>query len=159
MTFIIILSQINYLISIEHVSGMAYVTDGDTIKLDNIKIRLYGIDAPELGQYCNGVNMGEEARVYLKKLVENKEVNCQIHGTDMYKRKLGRCFLKSGDIEINKRMVEVGFAVNYHFYSKDYVKEEYLAKRKNIGIWLHQCMNPYKYRKQNRKKNRRKRDL
>ena len=34
------------------VSGVARVTDGDTIKIEGIKIRLHGIDAPERKQTC-----------------------------------------------------------------------------------------------------------
>ena len=32
------------------------VTDGDTIKIRNEKIRLFGIDAPEMKQICNDEN-------------------------------------------------------------------------------------------------------
>ena len=34
------------------VTGLAYVTDGDTIKISGTKIRLHGIDAPEAKQKC-----------------------------------------------------------------------------------------------------------
>ena len=34
------------------ISGIAKVIDGDTIKIENNKIRLFGIDAPENKQQC-----------------------------------------------------------------------------------------------------------
>ena len=34
------------------ISGIAKVVDGDTIKIENKKIRLFGIDAPEKKQKC-----------------------------------------------------------------------------------------------------------
>ena len=34
-------------------SGIAKVIDGDTIKINSDKIRLFGIDAPEQKQLCN----------------------------------------------------------------------------------------------------------
>ena len=37
---------------IKIIEGNALVTDGDSIKIDNKKIRLLGIDAPELRQLC-----------------------------------------------------------------------------------------------------------
>ena len=40
---------------IKVISGIAKVTDGDTIKIDNKKIRLMGIDAPEKKQKCRKV--------------------------------------------------------------------------------------------------------
>ena len=37
---------------IKIISGIAKVTDGDTIKIDGKKIRFFGIDAPEKKQQC-----------------------------------------------------------------------------------------------------------
>ena len=37
---------------IKIISGIAKVTDGDTIKIDQKKIRFFGIDAPEKKQQC-----------------------------------------------------------------------------------------------------------
>ena len=34
------------------ITGKARVTDGDTIKINKKKIRLFGIDAPEKNQFC-----------------------------------------------------------------------------------------------------------
>ena len=38
---------------IKEISGNAQIIDGDTIKINSKKIRLYGIDAPEFKQMCN----------------------------------------------------------------------------------------------------------
>ena len=38
--------------SIEKIEGVPSVTDGDTIKINGNKIRLFGIDAPEVKQSC-----------------------------------------------------------------------------------------------------------
>ena len=37
------------------ISGKAIVVDGDTIKINKISIRLYGIDAPEKNQICSKI--------------------------------------------------------------------------------------------------------
>ena len=37
---------------IDNIIGIAKVIDGDTIKIDSKKIRLFGIDAPEKKQFC-----------------------------------------------------------------------------------------------------------
>ena len=37
---------------IKEISGNAQIIDGDTIKINTKKIRLYGIDAPEFKQMC-----------------------------------------------------------------------------------------------------------
>ena len=36
----------------EEIFGLPVITDGDTIKISNNKIRLHGIDAPEKKQKC-----------------------------------------------------------------------------------------------------------
>ena len=38
--------------SLEYIRGKPEIIDGDTIKINNQKIRLYGIDAPEKKQTC-----------------------------------------------------------------------------------------------------------
>ena len=40
------------LVNAETISGVAKIIDADTIKINNNKIRLFGIDAPELDQFC-----------------------------------------------------------------------------------------------------------
>ena len=49
----IILLNLNTKIIANEIYGTSFVTDGDTIKISNNKIRLHGIDAPEKNQKCN----------------------------------------------------------------------------------------------------------
>ena len=52
-SIILFSSIINSTISFEKIIiGKANVTDGDTIKINDQKIRLFGIDAPESQQFC-----------------------------------------------------------------------------------------------------------
>jgi len=44
------------------------VTDGDTIKLNDKRVRLRGIDAPEIHQECNGWLAGIEAARKMREL-------------------------------------------------------------------------------------------
>ena len=50
--------------------GEAKVIDGDTIHINNNKIRLHGIDAPELNQNCiykeKNWECGKDSKKYLK---------------------------------------------------------------------------------------------
>ncbi|ECL3871804.1 thermonuclease, partial [Campylobacter upsaliensis] len=78
------------------------VIDGDTIELlaktsktnpyyhiAKLKIRLYGIDAPELKQAY-----GKEAKEFLSALVLKQEVSLIIENKDKYDRFVGTLFLK-----------------------------------------------------------------
>ena len=63
--FILLIFPLSESFSKEKVSGIAKVIDGDTISINNIKIRFSGIDAPESyykgkSQICNSVEIEEK---------------------------------------------------------------------------------------------------
>ena len=79
--------------------GMVYVTDGDTVKGKNkkIKIRLHGIDAPEAKQTCKNYNgklypCGYKSTSFLKSIINKKKVQCKIKDKDKYDRLIAVCF-------------------------------------------------------------------
>lgn len=45
-------------IEVEHVSGAARVVDGDTLVIGDTRVRLLGIDAPEMAQSCTAAGGG-----------------------------------------------------------------------------------------------------
>ena len=73
------------------ITGPAIVTDGDSIKIDGQRIRIYGIDAPEQKQSCTYTN-GEEwpcgsvATAFMSHLVANHVVTCEQRDLDRYGR-------------------------------------------------------------------------
>jgi endonuclease YncB( thermonuclease family) len=134
------------------ISGAPKITDGDTIKILNKRIRLYGVDAPEKKQICiknsQEYRCGQEATNALIKKVNEKTVVCKVQDKlDRYKRYIGVCFL--GDIDLNNWMVRNGYAVAYRRYSKDYVDDENYAKKNKIGLWSGNFIHPEKWRKLN----------
>ena len=124
----------------QSLTGERYrVVDGDTIHLEGQKIRLLGIDAPEMKQSCRNAQ-GEKwgcgilARDMLAgMLAAQPEVTCILTGRDKYKRFLGRCFAGSASgLDVQRALVRGGFAVAE--YTKDYARDEARAKAKNNGI-------------------------
>ena len=154
-TVLLTISFYSYAKNVEDISEIVsitkvIITDGDTIKFNNKKIRLHGIDTPEIKQLCKNKNnedykCGVKAKLALINLISNHQVKCSIHGTDRYKRLIGTCFIK--DININKWLVEKGWALVYRKYSKDYVEEELFAKNNKIGLWQGEFLSPWKWRK------------
>ena len=134
------------------ISGAANITDGDTIKIFNKRIRLHGIDAPEKKQTCiknsKKYNCGNKASDALAKKIAGNIVVCKVQDRlERYKRFIGVCFIK--EINLNKWMVRNGHAVAYRRYSKNYIKDEEYAKKNKIGLWSGNFIFPEKWRKQN----------
>ena len=140
--------------------GKVCITGGDTLKVNSIrrgrhcvggtKVRLLGIDAPELKQQCrhsSGRNFlcGRKAASYLFELTKGKVVICEGDTRDGNERVLGTCFV--GKMNLNQRMVQLGWAVAYRDYSKDYIKDEERAKSARRGIWDMKFMMPWDWRR------------
>ncbi len=125
--------------------------DGDTIHIGKNKIRLHGIDAPERNQKCftsnNEWDCGKESTNSLIGLINSRKVSCIILDQDRYKRDIGECYINN--LNINKWMVQNGWALAYRYYSKKYVEVENLAKENNSGLWVGEFENPWDFRKKN----------
>ena len=139
----------------EVISGLAKVTDGDTIRINSERIRLHGIDAPELQQQCSTetgklYQCGQSAAAKLREIIGNQPVDCQIVERDIYNRIVGICFNASGK-NLQSWLVESGWAVAYRRYSTRYVEEETVARKARRGIWRGSFTMPQIWRRQNRK--------
>lgn len=136
----------------QSISGNAKVIDGDTIQIGKNKIRLHGIDAPEWNQSCTLNNIiwqcGKKSTLALKKLIFNQTVVCKIKSIDRYKRYIAVCF--SNEVNLNKKMVQKGWAIAYRYYSKDYIGQEDVARKNKVGIWVGKFLEPYQFRKINK---------
>jgi len=147
--------------NMKFVSGNAHIIDGDTIKINGKKIRLFGIDAPELKQKCGWWDCGKEAKWWLELLVQNKIITCFYKKKDKYRRILGICHfgkpneipvqLMTAQFEINGWMVQMGLAIAYKRYSDRYAKLENDAKKNKMGIWKYnEFEKPEEWRKKNK---------
>ena len=132
------------------------IIDGDSLALGQLRIRLQGIDAPELKQECINIKSkksymcGEVAKNYLIKLIAQQPIKCTNEGLDRYKRQLAYCYVRN--INLNREMVRSGNAVAYSKYDKSFLKEEKEAKLNKIGIWGSIFDYPSKWRKKSRSK-------
>ncbi len=136
----------------KEISGIAQVHDGDTIKIDDKRIRLIGIDAPESKQYCfdkneNEYACGEISSNFLKNFADKKFVVCKYNKLDIYKRYLGECFVEN--ISMNKKMLESGMAVVYTFgkANQENLALQEKARENSQGLWQGQFELPKDYRK------------
>jgi micrococcal nuclease len=110
------------------------VHDGDTVSVRTgrglFKIRLEGIDCPELAQ-----RRGAEAKALTERLALNRAVRVETGGVDRYDRVLGRVFVDGTDV--NAALVRAGMAWRYERGSGDRSLEnaERAAKAAHAGVW------------------------
>jgi endonuclease YncB( thermonuclease family) len=127
------------------------IIDGDTIYLNNKKIRFTGIDTPELKQTCKKnseiIYCGIEARQLLIDKIGKDKVICVREGKDRYKRTLAECFVN--DLSLSRYLVREGYAFAYRKYSKKFINDEDFAKKNNMGMWSMNFEYPWDWRKKN----------
>jgi len=133
--------------------GRATVVDGDGLEIEGAKIRLFGIDAVETGQYCRRVDgsrwrCGQYATVALDRLAGGREVRCSVRARDQYERQVAVCRL--GGVDLAAEQVKAGWAVAYRRFSSDYVAAEGDAKRARAGIWQGEFEMPWEWRRRTR---------
>jgi endonuclease YncB( thermonuclease family) len=129
--------------------GHPHITDGDTIRIGATRIRLEGIDAPELSQQCrradgSGWPCGKAARAALIQRIGNNGVRCEISGTDQYGRSLGTCY--ASGLNLNQWLVRSGWAIAYRRYSLRYLGDERQAERLRLNLWSGRFQAPSDYR-------------
>jgi hypothetical protein len=128
-----------------HVLDGQSVIDGDTLKIAGRPIRLYGIDAPELGQTCaDGWRDGEMARRALAAIVTARPVECRRITTDRYGRTVAVC--RADGEDIGATLVRSGMAWAYDTYSVRYLLPEWLAWLDGLGVHARDCTVPSRWR-------------
>ena len=124
------------------------ILDGDTLVIarnngEEVKVRLAGIDAPEITQ-----DFGEQARTALDTLVLNRRVTVENKGTDPYNRVIG--VITVDDEDINQKLVKDGDAWFYPDYANglDYAADQAEADKGKLGLWSNRgAVPPWLYRK------------
>ena len=123
-------------------SNVAKIVDGDTITMSNgERVRLLQIDTPELAsKEC----YGDEARIALVKLLSQSgkvtlTIDPSLDKIDRYGRSLRYLFI--GKTNLNLKLVEIGAAAPYFYWSEKGVyaaqilKAAQKAQKLGLGLW------------------------
>lgn len=130
--------------------GKVRVIDGDTLDVGGVRVRLHGIDAPEVGQTCQtaqgkdwdcGTWVSREVRARFQGAV----ASCDPVEKDRYGRIVATCRVDGRDM--GRGLVQRGMAVAYRKYSRAYVADERAAKRANAGLHSGAFQQPEQHRK------------
>lgn len=127
------------------VAGGVRVIDGDSLEVAGERIRLRGIDAPELAQTCRrdgkDWHCGREATRHLRRHIGGRAVACEGRERDKHDRLLAVC--RAGEEDLNAWMVEQGWAVAFG----DYHGAEGAARRARRGLWAGEFERPSDWRR------------
>ncbi|HIJ95065.1 MAG TPA: nuclease [Desulfuromonadales bacterium] len=132
------------------------VYDGDTVLLatreeSRLKIRLYGIDAPETRKPDQpGQPFGDDSKRALMKKIIGRQVSAEIIDVDQYKRVVA--VIRFAGRDINREMVSEGMAWAYRQYlhapyASEYIGRESRARSQRTGLWRDsKPLPPWEYR-------------
>lgn len=129
-------------------SGRIDVIDADTFDVGGERVRLHGIDAPELGQPCRTggreLDCGRWAARVVRDAYQGRRTVCQTIDTDRYGRTVARCSVDGRDI--GAALVQAGIATAFRRYSMEYVEIEKQAAAAGRGIWQTDMVDPSAWR-------------
>ena len=142
------------------VTGPPRVIDGDTLAVQGTVVRLYGIDAPELGQACRigarAYDCGRIARTALLDLTAGVTVSCKLAPAsaadprpeadpeDGADGRIGRC--SADGYDLSEGMAYTGWALALRRVSERYVAFEDRARAARRGLWKGQFIAPWDWR-------------
>ncbi len=132
------------------VKGEMRVIDADTIEIDGVRIRLFGIDAPEQGQTCTSQagkiwNCGAWVSSVVRERYEGAHARCEQKDTDRYGRLVATCFVAGTDMA--EVLVTEGLAFAYRKYSMDYDFTEKGAAIRGVGLHSSDLQSPAAFRR------------
>ena len=137
------------------IAGPPIVIDGDTIEVQGVAVRLYGIDAPELGQTCrigqHAYDCGKIARAALLDLTAGVPVTCKLVPPDPAstlddgpESRIGRC--NADGYDLSEGMAYTGWALASRRISSRYLGFEDQARTAGRGLWKGQFVTPWDWR-------------
>ena len=91
--------------------GRCWVIDGDTIVINKIRLRLAGIDAPELDH-----PWGKKSKWAMVQLCKGQTVTARIKPELSYDRMVAECFLPDGR-DLAAELVRIGLALDWPKFS------------------------------------------
>ncbi|MEZ5816033.1 MAG: thermonuclease family protein [Hyphomicrobiaceae bacterium] len=126
----------------ETISGKARVLSTNIVRIGNRKVRLEGIEVPDLNQRCLKAGArhggrtwacGQDAREAAQGLINGRQLSCRVASGGEVEVVLGRCTAKGTDVA--EALVKSGYAFDQSGLMSSYGAAESAAKAAKAGIW------------------------
>ncbi len=129
--------------------GAVEVVNGDTLLVGGQRVRLYGIDAPETGQYCvtkrqQQFDCGRVAARTLRLFLGGATVRCKARDRLPDGTLLASCF--AGRNDLAAQMVVGGWAMADPKTGAEYRRGELAARATNEGLFKGNLLPPWEWR-------------
>jgi endonuclease YncB( thermonuclease family) len=132
------------------ITGPTRVIDGETLEVAGQRIRLLGVDAPELGQSCQhggrDYACGRVARATLWNLIGGLDVSCEPDGATPARDGAVRATCSAGGISLNEAMVRSGWALADPHATNRYRAIQADAEQARRGLWQGAFEPPWQWR-------------
>ena len=129
-------------------NGTVRVIDADTIDVGGTRVRLFGIDAPEMGQPCRADGREWDCGAWTRDAVRNRfegtYASCDQRDIDRYARVVAQCTVDGQDM--GQLIVYSGLAWAFRRYSETYDLDEKAAAIAGRGLWAVDVQMPSDYR-------------
>ncbi len=117
--------------------GIPRVIDADTLEVSGQRIRLGGIDAPEMSEECLRADgrrwaCGAWATEQARAMLAGQRVHCVDLGQRTYQRAVGRCYLDGQDIAVS--LIEAGAARRCARYARAQGQDKAYAAAEARGM-------------------------
>jgi endonuclease YncB( thermonuclease family) len=131
------------------VAGIAQAVEGDVLTVNGTPIRLYGVDAPEMGQFCKTRNgriydCGMAARNMLQRMVGDRDLSCTLFSKLRSATEVGVCTRDGQDV--GALLVLSGWAFSARALSNRYEPHEARAQAQQRGLWSGRAERPWVWR-------------
>lgn len=136
------------------VIGSGTAVEGDSVSVNGQVVKLWGIDAPEVGQTCKNkfkqsYDCFTPSKNMLQGLIGQNQITCYIRGSDRHGQQIGTCAVNN--LDLAALMVRAGWALAYFNLTPQYVALEGDAQAASKGLWAGYADPPWVWRSKNKK--------